>query len=332
MKIKENWFSSIDIRTVIYFAVLAFFFIPMAITHTLNYNRVLLIILLATAVYIVATKRWYYIEIAASLFIVSFAIQFMSAMYVQVKYQAANFIVSSFVLGFVFVLFLSTFSRHAEWTIHSPWIGNIYGAIAGMIVEYFMIMANTERNVYLVGIPGLIAMLVFGIGYLCLGSKVRIHQPEFDKNADIDTITKSARKYSYTLKRNKKNELFIYDDVDETASYRVFITKDKIAHMNANKEWKEWVKVHDKKSQYIYAWLLQQAVRSFEVRGPKPIKSEQFIIISIGGTTKDPALIDVQLPRSEHVRKIAFINVAENDMNKIGSKIEKATQLLKVNK
>lgn len=333
MNRKENWFSKIDVRTIIYFAVLAFLFIPMAFTGELNYNRMLVITFFATGIYIIATKRWFYIQIAAALLFVSFAIQYTSSLYVQVKIQSANFIVSSFVLGFVMVLFVSTFSRHAEWTIHSPWIATIYGSIAGILTEYIIITTNNERNVYLVGIPGMIVIFAVGFAYLVFGTKVRVHKPVNVKNDDmIDTLQASLQDNSYSLKRNKKDELFIYDDTDETSSYRVFITTDKIAHLDANKEWKEWLKVHDKKSQYIYAWLLQESVRSFEVRGPKPIKSEQFIIISIGATTSEPSVIDVNIPRSKRQRHVAFMSVAENDMKHVGKQIEKATALLKVNK
>lgn len=333
MNSQGSWFSAIDVRTIIYFAVLAFLFIPMAYTGELNYNRMLMITIIATIVYIIATKRWFYIQVAGALLVISFAIQYTSALYVQVKIQSANFIVSSFVLGFVLLLFISTFSRHAEWTIHSPWVATIYGTISGMITEYIIITANSMRNVYLVGIPGLIVMFAVGFAYMSIGSKVRVHKPEkVTDNDNIDNLNASIQDYSYSLKRNKQNELFIHDDTDETASYRVYLTNDKIAHLEANKEWKEWLKVHNKKSQYIYAWLLQESVRSFEVRGPKPIKSEQFIIISTGSLTSDPIIIEVPVPRSKKVRHVAFISVADKDMKHVGKQVEMATALLKAHK
>lgn len=326
----RKYFSSINPKTIIYFAVLLAIYVPMAIIGQLNFSNFSYILLVATLIYVVLTKRWYFFAIGLSVFTVSFAVQYLASLFIQVAYRDGSFLMSSMLLAYFVVLFLSTLSSHAEWTVRSVWLATFYGVVVATVTETMLLLLAGVYNVYLLGIDGVIVMLLVSLAYLMVGRHVKVNRPHRYEDIDVEMVQARIKRLGFEAKKNKKQELIVYDKVNERASYRVFFTDEKIATRDTPKLFENYLVFKDHKPKQAYSWLLQESTKSSEVRGPKPIKKEQFIIVNIlkKAPKENVSLVEIPLPRSQSTNTVALIQIKQSELDKIDKFLEKATVLL----
>lgn len=323
-------FKSINTSTIIYFAVLIGIYLPLILTHQLNFNNFAYVLFLTTAGYIVATRKWYYIQVALSLLIFGFTVNFLSALFYQVAFKDASFIMSSIILAYFFVLFITTLSTHAEWTIRSAWVGLIFGLFAAIVTEVILIAGLMLNNEYVVGLDGLFITVIVAFLYLSVGKSVKVNVPNEFLDVNQDKFQTDMNNIGYKVKKNKKHELIIYDETEDSKSYRIKFIEDKIITQSGElKPKNKFLLVKNDKEKTLYPWLLQQASLSFEVRGPKPVKSEQFIIVNVAEVTSGVKLHQIDIPHSSKHYEVAIITIAKSEINtKLDSLIERATSSL----
>jgi hypothetical protein len=324
----SKYFKKIDIKTIIYFSVLAILYVPMLLTGNLNFDRFAYILLIATIVYVIATKKWYFFQIAISIFLLAFGIEFLQSAFYEYTLKDPSFIVSSLLFSYFLIIFFTTLTAHAEWTIRSPWIATGLGLIGAIITELMLIILAQVKNVYLVGLDGILIMLLLSGLYLGIGKKIFVHIPKKYNGFDPDFIEGALELKGFFAKKNKKSEIIVFDKTDKTKSYRLFFSSEKIITRDTDKLINNFVIIRNRKMVPVYSWLLRETSKSFEIRGPKPIQSQQFIVISVTDKTAGTKIVDVPIPRTNRTHKFALITISEKDKKQIGNLIEQATVML----
>jgi hypothetical protein len=321
-------FSALNIKTIIYIGALLIIFIPMLLTNTLNASNATLVFVLLTTVYIISTRKWFYIQIVSSVFLLLMSIYMLETIFYQYTLKDASFIIASTLFGYFAVIFMTTLKNHAELTIRSPWVATMIGSVGTILTESILVVILNVNNVYIVGADGIIVMWVLSLLYLWIGKKITVNEPTRYDKLDYNLLEGRLEDIGFSATKMKNSDLKITDKTDETKSYKLFFSEEKLIIRDTDKLINNFIIVRDKKMKPIYSWLLRESAKSFEVRGPKPIRSEQFIIVNVVEKTSGTKLVEVPIPRSTKNYTLAVISVSEKDLKKIDKLIEQATVML----
>ena len=316
--------EKMKLSTAIYLTtIIALLLLQLALGGMTTKNT-MYILIITTLPYIVFTKKYYIITPVISIFFLLGTIASLPIAVYTATGNEPSFIISSAALGFFITLFIGNMVSHAERSIRSPWVANIFGLIALYIMEFALLTALSTKSAMLIGGLGLLAHLLIATIYLTVGKYISINTPAIlTEDSLVSALTAELTNSVYNSTSELEGSSGQFKLSGKSSSFgriRLYPTLEKITTTTENKNFlKNFYLWENGKKKSIYSWLLQETIRSSEINKTKEFKSEQFIVIQKNPTSKDGSFDIIELPIKRSSKKLYF------GVFTLGEKVNKKT-------
>lgn len=322
---------SFNMSTVMYFTVLGVFLVLQYFNGGLTFEMLFLTFIVTSVPYLFFTRKFYLVVPAISVFALMFTIATLPSSVYLITGEEPSFVMFSSVLAFLLTLLMSNQVSHAEWSIKSPWVANILGLIGLYSIEMGLLMKMEGVSQIIIGTVGFLAFMLISVGYITSGQYVTINKPT---SLTPDSLDKSLTASMYdSMYLHVKGEADSQDEVTvldsksrDGASYRLYFTNDTIYYDSDSKPKRQFKVMKDKKAKMLYSWLLQQSIKSKEIKKTKEIKTESLIVVTIDERYSDGLIEtwDIPIPRTSKTNVVGHLIIDGKDNDKF---IDKLTEL-----